>query len=96
MYYTASGIITPIGGRPVHRLREDLYVLHMLLSVSVESDVIRQAFVFLTALSASGHLASDACTFVSLLCPMLRERKILSPGPEPTVCGLAYKEPDDY
>ena len=21
-YYTASGIITPIGGRPVHRLRE--------------------------------------------------------------------------
>jgi len=22
-YYTASGIITPIGGRPVHRLRED-------------------------------------------------------------------------
>jgi len=24
LYYTASGIITPIGGRPVHRLREDL------------------------------------------------------------------------
>ena len=23
MYYTDSGIITPIGGRPVHRLRED-------------------------------------------------------------------------
>jgi len=23
MYYTASGIITPVGGRPVHRLRED-------------------------------------------------------------------------
>ena len=23
MYYTASGIITPIGGHPVHRLRED-------------------------------------------------------------------------
>ena len=23
-YYTASGIVTPIGGRPVHRLREDL------------------------------------------------------------------------
>jgi len=21
--YTASGIITPVGGRPVHRLRED-------------------------------------------------------------------------
>jgi len=25
LYYTASGIITPVGGRPAHRLREDLY-----------------------------------------------------------------------
>ena len=25
LYYTASGIITPIGGRPVRRLREDSY-----------------------------------------------------------------------
>ena len=24
LYYTASGIVTPVGGRPVHRLREDL------------------------------------------------------------------------
>jgi len=24
LYYTVSGIITPIGGRPVDRLREDL------------------------------------------------------------------------
>ena len=23
LYYTASGIITPVGGRPVHRMRED-------------------------------------------------------------------------
>ena len=23
LYYTASGIITPVGGRPMHRLRED-------------------------------------------------------------------------
>ena len=23
LYYTAFGIITPVGGRPVHRLRED-------------------------------------------------------------------------
>jgi len=23
LYYTASGIITPVGGRPVHRLWED-------------------------------------------------------------------------
>ena len=24
LYYTASGIVTPVGGRPVHRLRADL------------------------------------------------------------------------
>ena len=23
LYYTPSGIVTPVGGRPVHRLRED-------------------------------------------------------------------------
>jgi len=23
LYYTASGIITPVGGRPMHRLREE-------------------------------------------------------------------------
>ena len=25
LYYTASGIITPVGGRPVYRSREDLW-----------------------------------------------------------------------
>jgi len=24
LYYTPSGIITPVGGRPVHTLREDI------------------------------------------------------------------------
>ena len=28
LYYTVSGIITPIGGRPVHRLREDWMEWH--------------------------------------------------------------------
>ena len=28
LYYTASGIITPIGGCPVHRLREDAQRVH--------------------------------------------------------------------
>ena len=27
MYYTASGIITPVGGRPVYKLREDLLIV---------------------------------------------------------------------
>jgi len=26
LYYAASGIITPVGGRPFHRLREDLCI----------------------------------------------------------------------
>jgi len=25
LYYTSTGIITPVGGRPVRRLREDLF-----------------------------------------------------------------------
>jgi len=28
LYYTVSGIITPIGGRPVHRLREHIEALN--------------------------------------------------------------------
>jgi len=29
LYYTVTGIITPIGGRPVHRLRED-WIINLL------------------------------------------------------------------
>jgi len=29
LYYTAPGIITPIGGRPVHRLRENLCIKYV-------------------------------------------------------------------
>jgi len=32
LYYTASGITTPVGGRPVHRLTEDRLVPASLLS----------------------------------------------------------------
>jgi len=28
LHYTATGIITPIGGRLIHRLREDCSLLH--------------------------------------------------------------------
>jgi len=34
LYYTVSGIITPIGGRPVHRLREVAYYNFDLLTMS--------------------------------------------------------------
>jgi len=30
LYYTASGIITPVGGRPVHRWRDDSFDLLMM------------------------------------------------------------------
>ena len=32
LYYTASGIVTPVGGRPVRRLREDFFLYKILLS----------------------------------------------------------------
>ena len=35
LYYTTSGIITPVGGRPVHRLREDFESDGHLLSVMI-------------------------------------------------------------
>ena len=35
LYYTVSGTITSIGGRPVHRLREDWMEFHPVLSQSV-------------------------------------------------------------
>ena len=31
-YYTASGIITPVGDRPVHRLREDQMLYNTILT----------------------------------------------------------------
>ena len=31
LYYTASGIVTPVGGRLVHRLREDLGLFSFVL-----------------------------------------------------------------
>jgi len=31
LYYTASGIVTPVGGRPVHRLRADWFRSYVLL-----------------------------------------------------------------
>jgi len=31
LYYTASGIITPVGGRPVRRLREDSLIIKLII-----------------------------------------------------------------
>jgi len=39
LYYTVSGIITPVGGRPVHRLREESS-LHLILKETVHISVM--------------------------------------------------------
>ena len=44
LYYTTSGIITPIGGRPVHRLREDtlscFYMFRALCAHRQEAKIV--------------------------------------------------------
>ena len=40
-------------------------MLHTFFSFSIESDIIRQSFVILTVLAASGHLAYVAVCFRS-------------------------------
>jgi len=39
LYYTASDIVTPVGGRPVHRLREDCARDDHLQSVTIPDAV---------------------------------------------------------
>ena len=46
LYYTASGIITPVGGRPVHRLREDCARANMHFSCQV--DILDQKNIITT------------------------------------------------
>ena len=53
MYYTASGIITPVGGLPVHRLREDGCFTISLLYASTCFEhyvlIIRRSKLYYTA-----------------------------------------------
>ena len=40
LYYTVSGIITPVGGRPVHRLREDSLGIILVIPQHVSSTIL--------------------------------------------------------
>jgi hypothetical protein len=40
LYYTASGIFTPVGGRPVHRLREGQMLYNTILNPDDEHTVL--------------------------------------------------------
>ena len=42
LYYTASGIITPVGGRPVHRLREEsLSIILVIIQLNAQNLVLQ-------------------------------------------------------
>ena len=52
LYYTASGIITPVGGRPVHRLREsktskqiNVNIVHLLEIYIVKSYKLHGTYI---------------------------------------------------
>ena len=64
LYYTASGIITPVGGRPVHRLREDYMFRALLCSSSGGQNCIIQHLV--SSHTVGGRLVhSPLSTFAS-------------------------------
>ena len=44
MYYTASGIIKPVGGRPVRSLREESLNLCTGTCASVDEDMLRSVW----------------------------------------------------
>jgi len=41
-YYISSGIITPVGGRPVHRLREDSKHVGAFNKLIIKQDFVHQ------------------------------------------------------
>jgi len=57
LYYTASGIITPVGSRPMHKLREDqssldlctgqIVLLTVHLSIILATDQLNTQIIFL-------------------------------------------------
>jgi len=48
LYYTASGIVTPVGGRTVHRLREEILMMNTQCSKHEQAFnklIIKQVFL---------------------------------------------------
>ena len=56
LYYTASGIITPVGGRPVHRLREDCAPDGHLQSVMIPDAVKYNFDLLMMSTQCSKHV----------------------------------------
>jgi len=40
LYFTASGISTPVGGHPMHRLREDCTEMHGQQNIKISTYVL--------------------------------------------------------
>ena len=45
LYYTASGIITPVGGRSVHRLREEVFSQPVHRTATYRCDDTRRCII---------------------------------------------------
>jgi hypothetical protein len=61
LYYIASGIITPVGGRPVYRLREDSS-LNLCTGRPPTSLMIPDAVQYNFDLLMMGIIVLEACT----------------------------------
>jgi len=66
-------------------------MLHMILSFSLVSGLMREWYVLMRALAVSGHLAYDALCFVSLLLP-LSMRPWWGPNPPSTYLWINQRD----
>ena len=69
LHYTASGIITPIGGHLVHRLREDyspLSTCAWYLSMTLRDNTSQKTVVFILTAMRSSNLMCNNAEFKSI------------------------------
>ena len=71
LYYTVSGFITPIGGRPVHRLRDDSDDEHLSYLNINQLDSLNFIMSLFHASTCFEHICSSSggqnCTIQSLV-----------------------------
>jgi len=78
LYYTASGIVTPVGGRPVHRLRESLlHVSSTMCSSSGGQIVLYSIWYHHTCRWPSGaHVERESSTCFEHYVLIIRRSKL--------------------
>jgi len=60
LYYTASGINTPVGGRPVRSLREEIVALSWLIAMIIVFVVLLLCLILMNIEIISVHLGCTA------------------------------------